>query len=175
MYLCFYSTLKGQTVECVRFGPGSVPCGSMNSNYSWPHKKLQRKTRVLTLTQVYEGSPTLYQKPWYYLKQTHKIPADANRNDNSQILIVCIKSVIKVMQLVSSNDLKAPGRPTHKGSDFNFCFSVDEIIGIHVAQFWTERTVKRKTVALCAKIPLHLLGNSILCKKKKKCSIIFLN
>lgn len=34
MYLCFYSTLKGQAVECVHFGPGSLPCGSMNSNYS---------------------------------------------------------------------------------------------------------------------------------------------
>lgn len=39
MDLCFYSILKGQTVECVHFGPGSLPCGSMNSNYSWPHKK----------------------------------------------------------------------------------------------------------------------------------------
>lgn len=77
------------------------------------------------------------------------------------------------MQLVSSNDLKASGRPTYKGSDFNFCFSVDEIIGIHVAQFWTERTVKRKTVALYAKIPLHLLGNGILCKKKKNVASFF--
>lgn len=69
------------------------------------------------------------------------------------------------MLLVSSNDLKASGSPTHKGSDFNFHFSVNEITGIRVPQFQTERTVKRKTMALCAKIPFHLLGNGILCKR----------
>lgn len=83
--------------------------------------------------------------------------ADVNRYDNSKIPVVCVNSATKVMQWLSSNDVRASGSPMNKGCALNFPFSVGKIIGTHSAQFRTERTEKKNSSLVCQD-PLTFAG-----------------
>lgn len=88
VFYVFYNTLKGQTVECIHFGPGSLPCQSRNSNYSWPHKKLQRKQDIWHWLQSKKGH-------LYFTRSLSIIFFQLQINRNaSKILVVSTNSVI---------------------------------------------------------------------------------